>query len=935
MNPWNAQYNMRALIDQQIVDISKMTITELVKSYGELYIFTINDICEREFFMNKYLDDEQYNYIKNKLVVKQVPFSLLNNEVIKSLLTIVNERDLPTHYVDNRGIKKLFESPNVLAISMLNISNDGIFNFIKQYDGISSLNDIIQMLMINNYIQKDKFGHNNKLVRSQMINGMNESNYWCIPYNCKLNITLKFLSRGFKISINNRLDSEVKKILDKIMVKSEEDHDYLSHIFKKQTYVDASSMIEKEGYKLYRIQQDSLILREDFNNILDSSLNKNELYLLLCNVLLSKEYCHLLLNNGYALDKLMDRKLFNDKCPDDQRSLLDKYAPIFSHLWSYGWLTMYLEESIKATRIKQTDRFVFDLETASKLPYFPMNPEDPLSCPYLPIMVNNEVLLPTENNIGVANYMLCNETHNLVQGVVSPDQFMVRLNCFVSGSNNKNYLEDVNWKSIAISGSVMAACLPRFNPLMLNFYDNNIINYNAYFNEYYKDADIDVMCNGDKYEFIDKVYEFKNKICENIKKYNKTSINDQLLVNVNHVKTVAIMVNREFIMKYILPEAKLSYVEVALHLHDIKIKKLFYPWYIKQKMIDNESQLDTPQYFDNKYHAYYELCSVEDVMIIITKKWSSEKEHYEKDKQKSPIVESIKIPTLSKTDGNGNDNDKNESEDEKEVEVDKELVSLVEEEKENDSLAEEKYIETQIKDIDVSTILDDDCLLNCNENLKYRISSQYLPHNFELFRMKYESFFSTVARFHLPIVRAYYDGNKTYLLPSCISACMTMMNMDYKYFAGAKDPIEIINKYRMRGFGTYLNGKEKIRLVDYSSQIVKWNKLYDNITTRNASSTKKVFGSKGIIDKFFRPSNVLLDKETIYSSNKYTQYRIENKYDINRAYSSLFNGNFTNIDSIQSTIFNKTCINKGGYVISFRKWLINGCYDFPIKKSNN
>jgi hypothetical protein len=34
------------------------------------------------------------------------------------------------------------------------------------------------------------------------------------------------------------------------------------------------------------------------------------------------------------------------------------------------------------------------------------------------------------------------------------------------------------------------------------------------------------------------------------------------------------------------------------------------------------------------------------------------------------------------------------------------------------------------------------------------------------------------------------------------------MNLDYKYFAGSQDPINIINKYRMRGFGCWLNMNE-------------------------------------------------------------------------------------------------------------------------------
>ena len=56
--------------------------------------------------------------------------------------------------------------------------------------------------------------------------------------------------------------------------------------------------------------------------------------------------------------------------------------------------------------------------------------------------------------------------------------------------------------SIAVSGSIMACCLPNFNPLMLNFMTKlEIINKSEkflnYVNEYYRDADIDILSNLD------------------------------------------------------------------------------------------------------------------------------------------------------------------------------------------------------------------------------------------------------------------------------------------------------------------------------------------------------------------------------------------------------------------------------------------------------
>ena len=68
------------------------------------------------------------------------------------------------------------------------------------------------------------------------------------------------------------------------------------------------------------------------------------------------------------------------------------------------------------------------------------------------------------------------------------------------------------------------------------------------------------------------------------------------------------------------------------------------------------------------------------------------------------------------------------------------------------------------------------------------------------------------------------------------------MNLDYKYFASTRDPIEIINKYRMRGFGTFLNAVEIIHLLRYSNKVSKWKELY-NLNLKSKSSREHVRGN--------------------------------------------------------------------------------------------
>ena len=137
---------------------------------------------------------------------------------------------------------------------------------------------------------------------------------------------------------------------------------------------------------------------------------------------------------------------------------------------------MYVEVSIKRSYTEQNDRFVFDLDTASKLPYFPGTPLDPESSPYIPLLVAKDILNPLNNNIGVLPY--CDYTdENKQPGVVPLSEFVNRMKIFVSGDKTKDYFEFVNWSNIAITGSIITAITPKFNPLMLHFMDNNNVNY--------------------------------------------------------------------------------------------------------------------------------------------------------------------------------------------------------------------------------------------------------------------------------------------------------------------------------------------------------------------------------------------------------------------------------------------------------------------------
>lgn len=74
--------------------------------------------------------------------------------------------------------------------------------------------------------------------------------------------------------------------------------------------------------------------------------------------------------------------------------------------------------------------------------------------------------------------------------------------------------------------------------------------------------------------------------------------------------------------------------------------------------------------------------------------------------------------------------------------------------------------------------------MKISEYTRFKIKSPLLSRPIEAFKSQGEDFFKTVSRFHLPCVRAYYTGDNVYMTPTFITAMMTCVNTEYKYFSG-------------------------------------------------------------------------------------------------------------------------------------------------------
>lgn len=854
----------KVIVNDKYVKLVDLTQREFYYNFTKVYAICLKNNGEiTDKFYSEVINTKDLNKFIKNLELVECDIKLLNNPIHKSQVILIDSYYLKLF---NRNID--FDDKE-LVIPLVNITLNTYNKYLKQFTGTFRMEDYFSVKIANDFYQNP---YPNIHYITEMLRNSNATGYWTKRNNTKLNISNKFINRGFNLSLSQRIsDIKLKNVLQELNKMPREGDAYLSYIYRKSMYVDVSSVIKKNGYSLYKIDQDVDITNNDIKYILDNITSSYELYSLATTLLISKRYCHLVLNNDIFIEKLMNWK--NEY--GVMSNLIQKYVPAIQYAMGYSWLALYAEECIKKSRITNDDRFVFTIDQASKLPFFPVKVtnQDYRYNPYITLLINDQILNLESNLMGVAI------DPNKKLGVNNLSEFKRRFNIFMSSNEDLDILEDVNMNNLGISGSVIPACVTKYNPLMDKF-----STLDRYFNEYYVTSDVDIMCNLENdFDYINKFHNFFNKINENCKKNGS-------FAEFTNIKIAALIVNESFIRKNIVDD-NLNYEFILTNLDNEDVKCKFYSKYREYKIKENFKFVKDLKWKEEKYNDYFDIVSIDNIRIVFarTKKdW----EIYWKN------VKATK-----------------NSEEEKNAEGDLEEV-----EKEYYHKSEE------FEDGSDEFLEDDNVLFKVYSNIKFKVKSPILNHEFEFFKIKYPtSFFSTVANFHLPCVRGYYDCKQVYLLPSCITAAMTLINLDYKYFAGSNDPIEILNKYRSRGYSIALNDSEKIRFISYSSKVDKWNKLYGNINVKDKNSIDSVYGYLHPNNQFFNPRSVLKD-----NFNNFKPVNLDYKEVPN--YNSYDNKELTEIHyNYNNSLVNKLCnlkpIGKYGYINGVKKWYFDAIYE--------
>lgn len=849
--------------------IVKLSDLELFGKYKKALAFCLKDgikIGQDEFLhiYQKILKESEINSLTKFFTLVPVSIKLLKNKYHRQTALLI---DRP--FLTKFNSKNIMLDNDEVIVPLFELDEKIIQLYSLMYEPQYDVNTLITSGVLYKYFNCDSYKTiiTNRL--SQILCDLKDSQYWLNPYNCNINMTDKFKERRFRIKDittsdgkniifgdNSKInDMAIKNIFEKI---NNYDNSFkFKQVYRKQLYTDVSSVVKVDGtaYKLYRINNDPLTITKDqvtelFNSTTDTKL----LFSMFNSLLLSKQYCHLVLNNQYVLDKM--KPIFDSKL-----------IVLYNYLFGYAWSYMYIEECIVKTRTKNTSRYVFDINTASKLPFFPYCDENILMNPYCVLPVDKKVFNSTKNLFGVKMIADYKE-----YGISTLNDFVTKFNIFTTGTSDKSIFDGLEtvpgttkWKHFAVGGSIIPACAQKRSPLIDTITTNEMSYVNKmarYFSEYYNESDIDIMCNSKSiFEFMDNISKLIEVIKKNLVLAHGKNAADTVVIE--PIKTLGLILNVKFIEECLKDFGDADYV--IKNINSPNIKERLYEEYFNYKRLSNNKY--RKEHKNNVlYENFYKISPIDELNVIVTDYENNKDAKYENDSSTYVYLNDI-LP------------------DDRKVSNDKNIL-----------------------------------VLKMSESLKFKIKSPHMLHCIEAFRVHYDDYFSCVAKFHLPCVRGYYTGENVYLLPSCVTALMTFTNIDYKYFAGIRDPIDIINKYRMRGFGTILNEQEKVDAVKYNSAIDKWKNVFQ-IDLHKKDTMTNHFGSKQLTDRMFQPGrNFNNYPEDAYRKPDY-EY-VNNMTDYYNYYKTKYNYTPNACDYLK---FN--AIKDDGSFNPLKKWVIDAAYD--------
>lgn len=819
-----------------------------------------------KWIFSQYITNENMNAINTSCILVRCSINILKN-----MSHLKQAKIVAKSLIQSMGKDGVFELNDVeIIVPLLDFSYGDSLKYIELF-GPYTKNpfDIFKVITLCKYYGNS---HSQLIVNAlaEFISKSIDNKFWIYP-TPEFNLTEQFMGRKFIYKpTGNELakitpkyaptDDQPGRIIAKLQ-ETEKGRTYLHGIHQLKKCNDIADCIrncpKRKYYVKNPITSDTNMIKQDINALFDVLSTEKEVFDMFNNFASSKQYCHLVINNVNILKRM--------------KPLFIKFGAFYRYLLTYPILSFYIEECIFKQKALKDHRYVFDIDTAHELPFYPFSADDIHMTPYIPLPISqNAMNLP--NNFW--SLQLASDYNQY--GIDTLEGFKRKYNLFTTGTPDHGILDGIDWSKFAVSGSMIPACVPKRSPLvdLVNQPGNTLDQqFTTFFYHYYNQSDIDLMCNEKLFfDFLDRTYEVYNIVKDNLTKIHGKDASHA--IKFESIKSGSVVIHVNFI------DEKLD--EIKEYVGDDKIDK--------QWIISNLSHNGIKEYFYKKYMDY-------------------------------KLDENKRIRKL------GNKNNPLHEEFLKLVDINSINLYIVDYKLDKDTIGESDNFKIYyMKDIVSRPVPDGEnfMVLKICESIRIKIiknpddKSEMLLRNIEIFKTQGPDPFSTVAKFHLPCVRGFYNGSNVYLLPSCVCALMSGVNIDYKYFFGARDPIDIVNKYVTRGFGIILTDKEKEDAVKYNSEVDKWKSF--GVTAK--SKYNLLFKPKLITNEIFK--RLKYDMKLSDDLYKHIDMKyITNKLDVVEWYKT--HTQYIGTNKLINALDLKA-IGKDGNIIPLHSWVFDAVY---------
>lgn len=777
----------------------KLSPKEIYGNFSRVFVVCMRDNYEEsdDLYYNSYSrvinKSTAPNFADNYVFLK-TSMKILDEQYYKRCANVVTREILSTLY----GIDRESVENEEIVVPMFELTESMARMNLVMYDVQYGLEDVSKFLSLKKFYNKENNRNVSKYLAEHLGN-LRESQFWSNPRNCIINGTQKFQRRGF-VTRDKKQKHAIKQLANETKEEKKEivSHDKLFNSLVKNnskqdsTYVSLDDETTIDPYiDLHTVLKTSEKRTFYMQEIEKLEMTKEQITELFLDLTTEEEMYNLF--NTLAVSKEYCHTVVNNKeILIKMKPLFEKYAPVYKLIFGYAWLTFVLEEYIMKSKSTIDHRFVFDIDTAHHLPTFPYIFDDVHQNPYIVAPFDQKVLNASKN----AMSLFCIDDFD-GYGVCTSETFKTRINLMTTGNSKQNIFDGLDWQSFAITGSSIPACLQKKSPLFLNVEQkdsSNDENTLKFFNSYYSKSDIDLVCNEQT------IYGFSEKVLDAITKI-KANINcgsDGL--SIEPIKSLYVCLSKHFFSEKLdeindILGTDYTVDQLIENCDTPEFKEYLYPTYVTNKQKSNAKIRKSGKKINDYMQAFMNYSGAQDIKIDIIK------ENYTEHSFDSDI--SLHL---------------------------------------NDFRSESNKVKDE----------DNFLLIKICEGVKFKITSSKLRKPIELFRCKSNDFFGVVGKFHLPCVRGYNKGDSTVLMPTCISAMMTGINLDYRYFVGVKNQFDISGKYETRGFGIFLSPQELEDLIDHRINNKNSPSVY-SIKSRSPEDLAKVLGGKELTHPIYKP----------------------------------------------------------------------------------